>query len=60
MKAHRWTMSRHLWEAKSKVEFARNWREKPHFVGTNYTLEHFLEYGRGDDVDEFGEIVLGA
>jgi hypothetical protein len=34
------------------------WREKRHFIITNYSFEHFLENGRGEDVDEFGEILL--
>lgn len=56
--AHRWTLSRHLWEADSSFEFARMWREKPQFVITNYKFEDFLQYGRGEDVDELGEIFL--
>ncbi|KEY69351.1 hypothetical protein S7711_09743 [Stachybotrys chartarum IBT 7711] len=56
--AHRWTLSRHLWEAKSAAEFARKWKEKPHFIITNYALNHFLKFGRGDEVDDFAEIML--
>jgi len=36
------------------------WKEKPHFIINNYSFEHFLKYGRGDDVDEFAEIMLSA
>jgi hypothetical protein len=36
------------------------WEEKPHFVINNYSLEHFVKHGRGDDVDEFAEIMLNA
>jgi len=57
---HRWTLSRHLWEADSSFEFARTWKEKPHFVIANYSFEHFLKYGRGEDVDEFAEILLSV
>lgn len=57
---HRWTLSRHLWEADSSFEFARMWKEKPHFIITNYSFEHFLEFGRGEDVDQFAEILLSA
>lgn len=56
--SHRWTLSKHLWEADSPFEFNRKWKEKPHFVITNYTFEHFLQYGRGEDVDEFAQILL--
>jgi hypothetical protein len=55
---HRWTLSRHLWEADSSFKFARMWKEKPHFIIANYSFEHFLKYGRGEDVDEFAEILL--
>ncbi|KAK5316239.1 hypothetical protein LTR70_006407 [Exophiala xenobiotica] len=58
--AHRWTLSRHLWEADSSFEFASTWKEKPHFVITNYSFEHFLECGRGEDVDEFAQLLLSV
>ena len=57
---HRWTLSRHLWEADSPFEFARAWREKPHFIIKNFSLEYFLENGTCDDVDEFAELMLTA
>ena len=55
---HRWTLSRGLWEATSAIEFRRLWREKRRFVVTNYSFENFLQCGRGEDVDEFAEILL--
>lgn len=55
---HRWTLSRALWEASSSSEFQRAWREKPHFVISNYAFDGFLENGKGEDVDEFAEITL--
>ncbi|KAK0638458.1 hypothetical protein B0T16DRAFT_421221 [Cercophora newfieldiana] len=57
---HRWTLSRWLWEATSPSEFQRMWKEKPHFIITNYSFEHFLQCGRGKDVDEFAEILLSV
>ena len=36
------------------------WKEKPHYVINNYALDEFLKYGRGDDVDEFAEILLSV
>ncbi|RYP82956.1 hypothetical protein DL770_005469 [Monosporascus sp. CRB-9-2] len=36
----------------------REW--EPHFIIRNYSFEHFLEYGRGEDVDEFAEILLSV
>ena len=55
---HRWTLSRHLWEADSSSDFARIWKEKPRFIIKNYAFERFLQHGRGEDVDEFGKIIL--
>ncbi|KAK0704585.1 hypothetical protein B0H67DRAFT_557360 [Lasiosphaeris hirsuta] len=58
---HRWTLARSLWEAGSSFEFYRVWKEKPQFVIANYSLETFLEHGgRGDDVDDFAEILLSS
>ncbi|CAJ2502414.1 Uu.00g098080.m01.CDS01 [Anthostomella pinea] len=57
---HRWTISRPLWEAESSFEFNRKWKESPHFVIANYSFERFLEFGRGEDVDDFAEIVLSV
>lgn len=58
--AQRWTLSKHLWDADSAYAFARAWKEKPHFIITNYSFDHFLKNGRGEDVDEFAEILLSV
>ncbi|KAM0355050.1 hypothetical protein ACHAPU_000900 [Fusarium lateritium] len=58
---HRWTLSRHLWEATSSSHFERMWNEKQaRFVIANYSFTTFLEKGRGEDVDSFAEILLNA
>ncbi|KAM5341477.1 hypothetical protein ACJ41O_014508 [Fusarium nematophilum] len=57
---HRWTLSRHLWEADSASEFERMWKEKPHFIIDNYSFAKFLEHGRGEDVDEFAQVLLSV
>ncbi|KAJ9656720.1 hypothetical protein H2201_008452 [Coniosporium apollinis] len=57
---HRWTLSRHLWEANSSFMFDRMWKEKPHYIINNYSFEKFLDHGRGEDVDEFAEILLSV
>ncbi|KAB5582907.1 hypothetical protein GE09DRAFT_1167093 [Coniochaeta sp. 2T2.1] len=57
---HRWTLSRHLWEADSPFAFSRVWKEHPHYVINNYSFDDFLKYGKGDDVDEFAEILLSV
>ncbi|KAJ8119895.1 hypothetical protein ONZ43_g3256 [Nemania bipapillata] len=55
---HRWTLGRALWEASSSAEFRRAWQESPHFVIANFMFEKFVENGKGEDVDEFAEILL--
>lgn len=55
---HRWTLSRHLWEADSPFEFARCWKEEPQFIIKNYSFQHFLQYGRGTDVDDFAKLLM--
>lgn len=57
---HRWTLARSLWEATSSFEFYRRWKESPHFVIANYSFDTFLKHGRGDDVDEFAEVMLSV
>ncbi|EXA31245.1 hypothetical protein FOVG_17486 [Fusarium oxysporum f. sp. pisi HDV247] len=57
---HRWTLSRHLWEAASSSHFERMWNERPRFVISNYSFASFLEKGRGGDVDSFAEILLNS
>ena len=57
---HRWTLSRQLGEADSSFTFYRMWKEKPHFIINDYSFEDFLKSGRGDDVDEFAEILLSV
>jgi hypothetical protein len=57
---HRWTLARPLWDASSSFEFHRAWRETPHFIIANFSLEKFLEQGRAEDVDEFAEVILSV
>ncbi|KAK3335611.1 hypothetical protein B0T19DRAFT_13617 [Cercophora scortea] len=58
---HRWTLSRHLWEADSSFAFFRMWEEKkPHFVINNYTFDDFLRCGRREAVDDFARIMLST
>lgn len=55
---HRWTLSRPLWEASSAFEFDRLWKETPQFIISNYSFDNFLKHGRGEDVDDFAEILM--
>jgi hypothetical protein len=36
------------------------WKEKPQYIISNYSFEKFLDHGRGEDVDEFAEILLSV
>ncbi|TRX95523.1 hypothetical protein FHL15_003481 [Xylaria flabelliformis] len=58
--AHRWTLGRSLWDACSSAEFQRAWKDSPHFIIANFAFENFLENGKGEDVDEFAEILLNV
>lgn len=55
---HRWTLSRHLWEAADSFEFFRAWREKPSFVISSFDFAGFLETGKPQDVDDFARILM--
>ena len=57
-KHHRFTASRHLWNATSSVEFFRSWRDKPQFVIEDMTFREFWMYARPEDCDEFTELML--
>lgn len=39
-------------------EFRRVWIETPQFIISNYSFNKFLKYGRGEDVDDFAEILM--
>ncbi|KAI0450858.1 hypothetical protein F5B21DRAFT_489007 [Xylaria acuta] len=51
--AHRWTLSRHLWNAQNSFDFFRAWKEQPIYIIGSFDFEDFLKTGTGDDLDEF-------
>ncbi|CAI4219661.1 unnamed protein product [Parascedosporium putredinis] len=57
-RAHRWTMSKQLWEAPTSFDFFQVWKEKPQHVIEGFNMEGFLKAGSGADVDEFGRLLL--
>jgi hypothetical protein len=57
---HSWTLSAHLWQAKTPVEFAKAWRDRNHFVVTNAQFRQVINEAKADDVDAFGRILLSA
>ncbi|KOS20564.1 Peroxisome proliferation transcriptional regulator [Escovopsis weberi] len=52
------TASRHLWEAKTSVEFFRAWREKPQFCVTNMMFRDFWQGAGPDDLDDFTKMMV--
>lgn len=57
---HAWTLSAHLWCARSPVEFARAWRGEKHFVVTDAQFGPVLEEARAEDVDRFGRMWISC
>jgi hypothetical protein len=57
---HSWTLSAHLWQARTPTEFAKAWRNRNHFVVTNAEFHQVLGQAKADDVDCFGRILLSA
>ncbi|KAJ9137783.1 Regulator of drug sensitivity 1 [Coniochaeta hoffmannii] len=55
---HFWTVSAHLWQARDAFEFALAWRDRRHFVVNNTSIKQVLIEAQGDDVEEFGKMIL--
>ncbi|KAK1570275.1 uncharacterized protein LY79DRAFT_527117 [Colletotrichum navitas] len=55
---HRWTFSRHLWEAESSPAFYSAWREKPMFLVNSFFLQQVAKMARPADVDDFARLFL--
>ncbi|KFA80982.1 hypothetical protein S40288_00814 [Stachybotrys chartarum IBT 40288] len=53
-----WTLSAHLWNASTPLEFAKAWRDSKHFVVTNAQFGAVLQEAQADDVDAFGKIFI--
>ncbi|KAK2006900.1 hypothetical protein LZ32DRAFT_632630 [Colletotrichum eremochloae] len=55
---HRWTLSRHLWDAESSPAFYSAWREKPMFLVNSFFLQQVAKMVRPADIDDFAKIFL--
>ncbi|KAK1671181.1 hypothetical protein BDP55DRAFT_676606 [Colletotrichum godetiae] len=55
---HRWTFSRHLWEAQSSPAFFSAWREKPMFLVNSFFVQSVAKMARPADVDDFARMFL--
>jgi hypothetical protein len=53
-----YTASRHLWEARSSVDFFRAWREQPQWTIANFDFSDFWQYARAEDMDDFTKVML--
>lgn len=53
-----WTLSAHLWQARDCVDFAVAWRERKHYVVKRRAIISTLADADGDDIDEFGRMLL--
>lgn len=57
---HRWTLGGSLWKAKTESDFDRLWARNQHFVIANFSFDKFIAQGKGDEIDEFGEMLLSV
>ncbi|KAL7628597.1 hypothetical protein AAE478_000112 [Parahypoxylon ruwenzoriense] len=55
---HRWTLSKHLWDAMNPLDFFQAWKEKPFWIITAFDFNDFLRTGTGNDVDDFALLFL--
>ncbi|KAK1987108.1 hypothetical protein LZ30DRAFT_215860 [Colletotrichum cereale] len=55
---HRWTFSRHLWDAESSPAFYSAWREKPMFLVNNFFVQRVAKIAKPADVDDFARMFL--
>lgn len=53
-----WTLSAHLWQAKDCIDFALAWRQRKHYVVRRRAIFSTLADAVGDDIDEFGRMLL--
>ncbi|KAL0936462.1 C6 zinc finger domain protein [Colletotrichum truncatum] len=58
MAPHRWTFSKHLWDAQSSPAFFSAWREKPLFMINSFFVNEVAKVARPLDVDEFARLFL--
>lgn len=57
---HSFTLSSHLWGARSPVEFAEAWRNRKRFIVTNAGFDQVLDEAQPEDVDIFGRMMLSS
>ncbi|KAK9242139.1 hypothetical protein V1506DRAFT_509740 [Lipomyces tetrasporus] len=55
-----WTLSAHLWNAHSVLDFVTASRDKKHFIMTMANFSEVLREARGNDIETFGKMLLAA
>ncbi|KAJ4194286.1 hypothetical protein NW755_003045 [Fusarium falciforme] len=57
---HSWTLSAHLWHARSPLAFAEAWMNKKHLVVTDALFGKVLQEAMAHDIDVLGRIFISS
>ncbi|RSL51835.1 hypothetical protein CEP53_008297 [Fusarium sp. AF-6] len=57
---HSWTLSAHLWNARSPLAFAEAWTNKKHLVVTDALFGKVLQEAMAHDIDVLGRIFISS
>ncbi|KAM0525605.1 hypothetical protein ACHAPE_000313 [Trichoderma viride] len=57
---HFWTVSEHLWQAETALEFRDAWQQKNHFLVVDGQVAVVLSEAKAGDVDVFGKMLISA
>lgn len=57
---HSWTLSAHLWNARSPLAFAEAWTNKNHLIVTDALFGKVLQEAMAHDVDVLGRIFISS
>ena len=55
---HSWTLSAHLWHARSPLAFADAWKNKKHFVLRDSNFAEIWDGALAEDIEAFGRIFI--
>lgn len=57
---HFWTVSEHLWQAETALEFRDAWQQENHFLVVDGQVAVVLSEAKAGDVDVFGKMLISA
>lgn len=57
---HFWTVSEHLWQAESALDFRDAWQQENHFLVVDGQVAVVLREAKAGDVDVFGKMLISA